>query len=229
MKRLASMFLAATMFLGIGMNVQAGGRDETIILDDGTELIYVPTDKIEAKATEFAEKAKELLEKRYTTKKNLAIRGIATSVATAGFYVSSQLSEEYPAAALCGQALSLILGIAGFFYPDYRDYELGKEFCGRDGRAGYSWKFGPDEGIGIAHINSCFLNPNPNGEGWVLRNDECGIVIVIRPESKRFLQKDYDSFCSGVYSQDDIDKVMYGGKKGLSGLEILKKCIERGK
>ncbi len=233
MKKLVSLFLTAIVLLLNGVQVLAGGIDKEEILSDGTKLIYVSKEKIPEKLEEYRQECLKLVNKRYSTAQNLTIRGVALGVSSLSFYVSSSLSDAYPAAALCGQVLSIIAGAIGFFYPDYRDWKLGEEFgsgYSLDGKDYYNWG-DRNNTYAIGSIFNTLCNMYC-GEG-TLKNPtgyvEDGVVIVIRPRSKWKDEKkeNTSTFRSGIYSQKDMEPNSKNNTPGYRWA-LINNCIPKG-
>lgn len=237
MRKLFSLFLSALVFFSSGFPVLARGIDKEETLLDGTKLIYVSKEKIPETLEEYRKKCLELINKRYSTGKNLTIKGLSIGAGTLGYYISSMLSKGYPIAALCGQALSTITGTMAFFYPDYRDWKLGEEFCSSyslDGQHGYNWgeEPGKRKGYGVGAIYT-ELRLRFSPDLWrTERIDENlfeDIVIVIRP---RYKWKDENktnshTFKSGVYSQEEMEPNEKDGTPGYRWV-LINNAIPQG-
>ena len=211
LKRLFSLILGiCTLFTSIP-NAFAGGINGEEILKDGTKIIFVSSDKIPEKLDYYEQKCQELLNKRYSTKQNLAIRSASIALAGTGFYISSTFDYMFPSLAICGKVMSVLIGLMGFFYPDYHDRKYAKEYLGTDERPGYSYDFGykMEKPIGLEDITRILRNAKNSPESICIlgesdpnqnRKDmENGIAIVIRPgPSNRYPG-------SGVYIQNSVE------------------------
>ena len=195
------------------LKANAAGKNMEETLSDGTKIIYVSSEKIPDKLKEFEEQAREIYEMRYSTNKNLAIKGIALSTAIARIYALNKFGSG-SAISVVGQLALALAGLAGFFYPDYRDCQLGRKigFGGCDDREGYDFAFdGTAYGFGkkvygigniLDDLKSCMMNPYGynDTEGYC----KYGIAIVLRPYEKE-TGDTCESF-SGVYNQDKWEK-----------------------
>lgn len=192
LKRILSVVLGICTLFTSAKNVLAGGIDKEEELLDGTKIIYVSSDKIPERLDYYEQKCQELLNKRYSTKQNLGIRSASLALAGTGFYVSSMFDDTYPGLAMCGKAASLLIGLAGFLYPDCHDNKYAREYLGTDERPEYSYNFGykmTGKSIGLEGITKILRKAvddpehlyalgNPNFS----ENDiENGIAIVIQP------------------------------------------------
>lgn len=177
------------------------------------------------KLEEFKQKKREIYEKRYSNNKNLAIKGSALSTAMSGIYALNKFGSG-SALAWAGQATLVVSGLSGFFYPDYRDCQLGRKigYRGCDDREGYSYMFngktdygfiGGKEVYGIDNIfydlNGYSIDPDDYSDTKGYR--KYGIAIVLRP-----YEKEPKLMCEsfrGVYNQDEMlnDKNEKGWKK----------------
>lgn len=212
MKKFMCVFISVLTFLGtLVPSAMAGGIDKEEVLSDGTKLIYVSTERIPEVGIKYSKEMQELLSKRYPTAKNLAIKGFAFSVGCLGENLYNKLNETHPNMALCLRIIFPIIGAIGFFFPDCRDWELGKQYCGVDGRKGYSYQWGPRdyklEGYGLSSLCKQLYSyykysTDPKMPDY---NDvQSGITIVLRPRSKWGLSYS-DTFVSGVYLQKDME------------------------
>ena len=126
-------------------------------------------------------------------------------------YLSSKLDRSHPVLAKCGKVVSGLVGLLGFFYPDYHDRKYAKEYLGTDERPGYSYDFGykMEKPIGLEDITRILRNAKNSPESICIlgesdpnqnRKDmENGIAIVIRPgPSNRYPG-------SGVYIQNSVE------------------------
>jgi hypothetical protein len=215
----------------------AGGIDKEETLPDGTKLIYVSTERIYEVLEHYSVERQKLLDARWSTNQSLADKLVAVAAGAAGWWLFSKLGDSHATAELCGKAVSVIAGLIAFFYPNYVDYILGREYCGWDDRKNYQcWltnygsQWGPDpfqnEGYGVGTIYTDlngFLNKQ-EGDHFKRAEFESGAVIVLRPRSKWNPPVNSNSFLSGIYSQKEMESD--NGKPGF--LFALLKDIERG-
>jgi hypothetical protein len=205
----------------------AGGIDKEETLPDGTKLIYVSTERIPEILNYYAQKKKELLDKRWSTNQSLAVKGVAVAAGAAGWWLFSKLGDSHATAELCGKAVSVIAGLIAFFYPNYVDYILGREYCGRDERdeyqcllTNYESQWGSDKGFGVATVfsdlNGFLLTQS--GDEFDRTEVESGAVIILRPRSKQNSSSSI-VFRSGVLAQCRF---------GRDVLRRLHNAIERG-
>jgi hypothetical protein len=158
---------------------------------------------------------------------------MAVAASAAGWWLFSKLGDAHATAQLCGKAVSVVAGLIAFFYPNYVDYVLGREYCDWDNRedyqcwlTGYGLQWGPNpserEGFGVATI--CFVLG-----GWYhertdhdgvhvkykhtdeIRELESGAVIILRPRSK-WNKFSNTAFNSGIFAQCEME---HGVLRGL--------------
>ena len=228
LKRLFSLILGiCTLFTSIP-NAFAGGINGEEILKDGTKIIFVSSDKIPEKLDYYEQKCQELLNKRYSTKQNLAIRSASLALAGAGVYLSSKLDKSHPVLAKCGKVVSGLVGLMGFFYPDYHERKYADQYGGVDGRPGYEFfyenKYSGEARCGAKGIkDSIEYFYNRKNDEYNESDYESGMVIVIRPKSKWNI---INSFPSAIFSQKQFesDSIENGFSK-----TVLKRCIESGR
>ena len=211
MKKIFSLVLSGMIVFSSFLKANAAGIDKEETLSDGTKIIYVSSEKIPDKLKEFEQQAREIYEMRYSTNKNLAIKGIALSTATAGIYALNKFGSG-SAISVVGQLALALAGLAGFFYPDYRDCQLGRKLgCGGcDDREGYDFAFnGTAYGFGkkVYGINDILIGMNTYSSTYKIHNDadgyfRYGIAIVLRPYEKE-TGDTCESF-SGMYNQDEM-------------------------
>jgi hypothetical protein len=234
MKKLVPLFLSVVTILFSGYNyASAGGVDKEETLSDGTKLIYVSTERIPEILNYYEQKKKELLDKRWSTYQSLAVKGVAVAAGAAGWWLFSKLGDSHATAELCGKAVSAIAGLVAFFYPNYVDYILGREYCEWDDRENYQcWltnygpQWGPDasrhEGYGVATICSelgKWYRERTDHDGFhvkyghddEIRELESGTVIILRPKSK-WNKFSNTAFNSGIFAQCEME---HGVLRGL--------------
>ncbi|MCL2312870.1 MAG: hypothetical protein FWC41_10380 [Firmicutes bacterium] len=245
MKKFLSVFLGSLLsFSSICSTAFAGGVDKEEILSDGTRLIYISTERIPEVLEHYMKKRKALLDARYSTNQSFSIKVIASALGAAGFYTSSKLEKTYPNVALCGKFISVFAALLAFFYPNYVDYKLGREYCGWDTRkshqcyitgryiTGQVLQWGPadyiNEGFGVDGIcrglRSHYYESgswNPEDSNWNPKikdiAGDSGVVIILRPKSKWGIS-------NTVHSKVCSQKAMATGT-----LRLLKHFIKEGK
>ena len=148
-----------------------------------------------------------------------------------GIYALEKLGGGSTIATVCQVAIALV-GLAGFFYPDYRDSQLGTPMGhgGHDDRPGYEYKFdGSFYGFGNPLYGiHCMLSDLRNGyrycnigcEDFNKAFSDNGIAIIIRPKNKETITDSY----SGLYHQGELRPA--DGKPGIR--QLLLNAISRG-
>ena len=200
MKKIISMFLSLSLLAGTCSSAFAGGRNGKEILEDGTKLIYVSSDRVDEMRQYYEDRIRENRQRQIGTGKNLAIK-VATAASGALLsYIELGIENPYLRNGLIMSTLAASL--IAFFYPDYVNYDVDQvenhrmkmhpdrisrnydryRYCQRDGLRGAS-----------NCLNQCIDGLDP---------DE-GIVIVERPDNFR----DGTGFPSCVVKQikDDPD------------------------
>ncbi|BED91706.1 MAG: hypothetical protein CfP315_0218 [Candidatus Improbicoccus pseudotrichonymphae] len=211
----------------------AGGVDKEETLSDGTKLIYISTERIPEVLDCYTQAERELLNRRYSTKQSFEAKSAAVTVGSAGLWIFSKIGDTCPDLALFGGAVTLVGSLILFFYPNYVDYKLGREYCGWDDRAshqcwltGYGPQWGPsesrNEGFGIDGIcrglHSHYYEHGTWNPKITDTTSDSGVVVVLRPKSK-WNPSSNTTFRSGVFGQCEFHK-------GL--LLLLIDAIERG-
>ncbi len=242
MKKIISMFLAG-MFCIFGSlgNVFAGGVNKEETLSDGTKLIYISTDRIPEVIEQYRQQLLMLKAERYSTTKDLTIKGVSLAATACGWFLSSKLEQNYPNWCLAGKISSCILGFIGFLFPDYHEHNLIMQYGCRNSIAArytepekdYLFYWGPEHNHrGLAYTVGDLetLYNGKNEYKYPPEGRDSGAVIVIRPKSKWYKEGDVNTryFLSGVYTQLDMgpDSKLFGGG---GGRQILLNHIKDGR
>lgn len=193
MKKIISMFLSLSLLAGTCLNAFAVGgnkdndmgRDGQEILEDGTRLIYVSSDRVEGMRQYYEDRIRENGQRQIGTGKNLAIKIAAAAGGTLLGYIESGIDNPYLRNGLLMSTLAATL--IAFFYPNYVNYDVDQvenhrmkmrpnrttktyddryRYCQRDGLRGAS-----------GCLNQCIDSLDPS--------EDMGIVIVERPDNFR--------------------------------------------
>lgn len=243
MKKFISMFLSAGILLFSNFNyVAAGGIDKEEILEDGTKLIYVSTENIPEVYAKYYQQLLRLKKERYSTAKDLTIKGASLATAGLGYYLSSHLpsrtGDNSFVYQLCGKIISCIIGAIGFFYPDYVDHNFAVEHGEYYEKKPFIFKWGPKCNHHGAK-NICnqlqYYHPEYDPERFgpnslTDKQINSGAVIVIRPKSKWNKEGCEDNSIwlhSGVYPQSQMEPDL---ERGIHGFRwaLINNCIPIG-
>lgn len=220
-KKMLSLFLAVSLVF-FNQPVFAGGRDEVEILEDGTKLTWIPTDKIEQKAKEYTKELEEIKKKELSSSERFLIGFAATAAGVAsivGLQYAKNKTNNPVLSYLClgVQVLSAAGILASYICPKIHNHNVFHEI-----RGNYeSERLSPSCCLldymlnGIKHRDLCETNGGAEEKskrlnriiGWdkSLNKDyrkvyENGIVVVERPKGfKTLCTEDYGS---GIYSQE---------------------------
>lgn len=221
MKKFISTFLALVLFISNSfgsINVFAEGVDKEETLADGTKLIYISTKNLQKKEEQCHQKLLEIKNQRFSTVKNLAIKGTALTAAAIGWYLSSNLEQNNPGLSISGKIASCVLGIATFLFPDYNNWECKSEDCEWICNTLNYWNFWlwadkqDPETLNDFYRNheskygeKCYyewhgLSTCDKRKLEDIKNS--GIVVVLRPESKKKIMNTFHNY---IFSQNEFD------------------------
>lgn len=224
-KKMLSLFLAVSLVF-FNQPVFAIGKDGVEILEDGTKLTWIPTDKIEQKAKEYTKELEEIKKKELSSSERFLIGFAATAAGVAsivGLQYAKNKTNNPVLSYLClgVQVLSAAGILASYICPKVHNHNVFHEI-----RGNYeSERLSPSCCLldymlnGIKHRYLCETNGGAEEKserlnriiGWdkSLNKDyrkvyKNGIVVVERPKGFKALNNDI--YGSGIYSQEKWER-----------------------
>ena len=224
-KKSTAAFLASTLILSsVSNSVFAGGKDGVEILKDGTKLTWIPTEKIEQKAKEYAKKTEELEKKEISSSESFFIGLVATVAGAVSIVELQKLKGKTDSSLLSylclgAQVLAAAGILASYICPKVYNHKVFHELEGnfeneREDCIPSCCLL--DYIFGSKHSNTTLLNGGVEHVsndlnsiidyyaiigGDYRENYKNGVVIVERPKGfKTLCDEDYGS---NVYSQEE--------------------------
>ena len=219
-KKMLSLFLAVSLVF-FNQPVFAGGRDEVEILEDGTKLTWIPTDKIEQKAKEYTKELEEIKKKELSSSERFLIGFAATAAGVAsivGLQYAKNKTNNPVLSYLClgVQVLSAAGILASYICPKVHNHNVFHEIRGNyeSERSSPSCCLLDYMSNGLKHRYSYYMNGGAEEKSERLNEIiedksmgqdyrkvyENGIVIVERPKGFKTFCSEYHG--SGIYSQE---------------------------
>ena len=225
LKKITSAFLATTLILSsVSNSIFAGGKDGVEILEDGTKLTWIPTEKIEQKAKEYAKELEEIKKKELSSSERFLIGFAATAAGVAsivGLQYAKNKTNNPVLSYLClgVQVLSAAGILASYIVPKVHNHNVFHEIRGNyeSERSSPSCCLFDYMLNGIKHRDLCETNGGAEEKskrlnriiGWdkSLNKDyrkvyENGIVVVERPKGFKTTLF-HRAYGSGIYSQEE--------------------------